>query len=153
MSSDAVVFEIRRVFVKDISFECPSAGLPRPVGSKVAMRVSVSTEHSQREFDGRWDVTLGISLHATDDDTGETLFIIEAKQGAIFEISGVSNEERNRLLTSECREAVFPFLRTLVWSIGAQAGLRGMLMQSMEFDALYQRALQSGETATGTYGG
>lgn len=148
MSEEAKVFAIRRVFVKDLSFERPAAADPAPTNSKVKMSVTVGFEHSQRDHDGLWDVTLGITLHATDHATGDTHFIVEAKQGALFEISGVSEEERERLLTTECQEAVFPFIRTLIWSIGVQGGLRGMLLKAMEFDELYRQATETGAPAS-----
>ena len=147
MSQDGKIFELHRVYIKDLSFECPAAADPRPVDSKVAMEVSVNAEHRQRENDGLWDVTIGLTLRVSDSETGETHFIIEATQGGLFGISGVSDEERVLLLATDCREALYPFLRTLFWSIGGQAGLKGMLIKSMDFDELFQRARSSAAPA------
>jgi len=151
MSENEKAFRMHRAYVKDLSFECPSAAEIRGSDVGVDIEFSVRAEHRRREPDGLWDVSIGVTLRYFDKGTGDTHYLIEATQGGLFEISGVSEEETDRLLRTECREAVYPFLRALLWSIGGHSGWKGMLLKPMEFDDLYQAAVESGKTESVTH--
>ncbi len=83
---------------------------------------------------------LTITVEAKVND--KTLFLVELQQAGIFQISGYSAQEQRALLGSFCPGTLYPYAREAVSDVVAKGGFPQMLLQPINFDALYAQAQQ-----------
>jgi preprotein translocase subunit SecB len=75
-----------------------------------------------------------------------TLFLIEAKQAAIFEIRNLPDDQMQGVLGVVCPQMVYPYLRAIVSDVCTRAGFPPILLAEVNFQAMFeaQRAQMSG---------
>ena len=86
------------------------------------------------------EVTLTITVEAKDKDT--TLFLAEVAQSGIFVIQGYSAEEQSILIGSFCPNTLYPFAREAISELVSKGGFPPLLLQPLNFDAIYAQAVQ-----------
>ncbi|MDH3418328.1 MAG: protein-export chaperone SecB, partial [Gammaproteobacteria bacterium] len=79
-----------------------------------------------------------------------TLFLIELVQAGIFLIKGYTNDEQQMLTGSYCPGSLYPFAREAIADIVTRGGFPQLLLQPINFDALYAQAMR--ERASGNGG-
>ena len=79
----------------------------------------------------------------------KTLFLVELEQAGIFQITGYSKEEQRALVGSFCPGTLYPYAREAISEVVAKGGFPQMLLQPINFAALYAQAQQQ---AAGTEG-
>ncbi len=131
---------LRKIYIKDLSFESPhSPGIfgtddPQP-------QTELNLKSSNREISSdTQEVVLTITVEAKVND--KTLFLVELQQAGIFQISGYSAQEQRALLGSFCPGTLYPYAREAVSDVVAKGGFPQMLLQPINFDALYAQAQQ-----------
>lgn len=131
--------KLRLLFLKDLSFESPHAPGILFGHDQPELKLSIESSHKIRETDV-FEVLLEVTVHAM---AGEkSLFLIEVKQGGIFEISGYSTDETLALLKTKALEALYPYARELVSSLVGRGGFPRLQLRPLNFDALYADARQ-----------
>jgi preprotein translocase subunit SecB len=85
-------------------------------------------------------VTLTITVEAKDKDS--TLFLAEVAQSGIFLIQGYTGEEQSILIGSFCPNTLYPFAREAISELVSKGGFPPLLLQPLNFDAIYAQALQ-----------
>jgi preprotein translocase subunit SecB len=85
-------------------------------------------------------VTLTLTIEAKDKDA--TLFLAEVAQSGIFFIQGYTPEEKSVLLGSFCPATLYPFAREAIADLVTRGGFPQLLLQPINFDALYSQAVQ-----------
>jgi len=131
-------FALRRFYVKDVSFEAPnSPGIFSE--SNLDPEIKVNLRTSQRSVgDGLSEVVLHVTVHAT---AGQrTVFLAELQQAGVFQISGFTPEETRNILGVACPNALFPYAREAVSSIIQRGGFAPILLQPIDFTALFAQA-------------
>ncbi len=134
-------FGLRRFYVKDMSFESPnSPGIFAETGLDPDIKVNLRT--SQRSLgDGISEVVLHVSVHAV---AGQrTVFLVELQQAGTFQITGFPPEETRTILGIACPNALFPYAREAVSSIIQRGGFAPILLQPIDFTALFAQAQAS----------
>lgn len=92
--------------------------------------------------EGFFEVTVGVTVTAR---AGErTLFLVEAVQAGIFQISGVPAEEMDPLLGIGCPTIVYPYARETVSDMVTRAGFPPVLLAPVSFEAIYAQRTQQG---------
>ena len=130
---------LQKIYVKDLSFESPKA--PNVFASTVSPQTQLNIRSSAQEIAPNvQEVTLTLTVEAKDNDT--TLFLVEIAQAGIFSIQGYSNDERAVLIGSFCPNTLYPFAREAIADIVGKGGFPQLLLQPINFDALYAQALQ-----------
>ena len=131
---------LRKIYVKDMSFESPNA--PDIFsGDDLAPETHLNLKSSNREVaPDTQEVVLTITVEAKMDD--KTLFLIELQQAGIFRIVGYSTEELRALVGSFCPGTLYPYAREAISEVVAKGGFPQMLLQPINFDALYAQAQQ-----------
>ena len=130
---------LQKIYVKDLSFESPKA--PMVFTTNVSPQTQLNIRSSAQEVaPDTQEVTLTLTIEAKDKDT--TLFLIEVAQSGIFVIQGYTAEERSILIGSFCPNTLYPFARETVADIVTKGGFPPLLLQPLNFDALYQQAQQ-----------
>jgi preprotein translocase subunit SecB len=130
---------LQKIYVKDLSFESPKA--PMVFTTNVAPQTQLNMRSNSKEVaPNTQEVTLTLTIEAKDNDA--TLFLIEIAQSGIFSMQGYTAEEQSILIGSFCPNTLYPFAREAVADIVTRGGFPQLLLQPINFDALYQQALQ-----------
>jgi preprotein translocase subunit SecB len=128
---------LQKIYVKDLSFESPKA--PAVFTTNVSPQTQLNIRSSAQEIGpNTQEVTLTLTVEAKDKDA--TLFLIEIAQAGIFSIQGYSPEERAMLTGSFCPNTLYPFAREAIADIVGKGGFPQLLLQPINFDALYAQA-------------
>ncbi|MFW2403256.1 MAG: protein-export chaperone SecB [Gammaproteobacteria bacterium] len=131
-------FALELIYVKDMSFEVPNA--PEVFTQNQAeTQVNMNLQNAHKKVgDDSYEVTLTISLHATLED--RTMFMVELEQAGVFRISGFPDEAMRQLISATCPSTLFPYARESVSSMIARGGFPAILLQPINFDALFAQA-------------
>ncbi|HEU4619177.1 MAG TPA: protein-export chaperone SecB [Gammaproteobacteria bacterium] len=130
---------LQKIYVKDLSFESPK--VPEIFNANVAPQTQLNMRSSAREVaPGTQEITLTLTVEAKDRD--QTLFLVEVAQAGVFTMQGYSDEERAMLVGSYCPATLYPYAREAVSDIVVKGGFPQLLLQPINFDALYAQALQ-----------
>jgi preprotein translocase subunit SecB len=129
-------------YVKDLSFENPHA--PRslaPSAAQPAINIQVNVDAAQvAEFD--FEVTLRIEGKA--ESQGLLLFNFELVFAGLFRVQGVPADSIQPFVMIECPRLLFPFAREIIASATRNGGFAPLLLNPIDFVALYRQRLASG---------
>ena len=133
-------FEIQKVYVKDVSFETPNS--PKIFTEKWNPKTDVHIQTDNNKLDEKiFEVVTTITVTASQDDN--TAFLVEVKQAGIFLIENFPEEQHKQLLGSYCPNILFPFARETVAELVTKGGFPQLLLNPVNFDALYQQHLSA----------
>jgi preprotein translocase subunit SecB len=137
------VFSIEKLYVKDLSLEIPNA--PQIFLERDAPQVDVQLQTQGKSVqEGVYDVVLSITVTAT---LGErTVFLVEVAQAGIFQIRNVPEGDLEPILGIACPNILFPYAREVVSDAVTRAGFPPVVLNPMNFEALYQQRLQQQAT-------
>jgi preprotein translocase subunit SecB len=130
---------LQKIYVKDLSFESPKA--PMVFTQNVSPQTQLNVRSSaQQVAPDTQEVTLTITVEAKDKDS--TLFLAEVAQSGIFVIQGYTAEEQQILIGSFCPNTLYPFAREAISDLVTKGGFPQLLLQPLNFDAIFAQALQ-----------
>jgi len=140
------VFGIEKLYVKDLSVEVPNA--PEIFLEREAPQVQIQLASNGRPIgEGVFEVTLTATVTAK---LGEkTVFLVEAGQAGIFRIQNVPQEQIEPLIAVACPNILFPYVREVISAAVSRAGFQPILLQPVNFEAMYMQRLQEQEQAQG----
>ena len=78
----------------------------------------------------------------------KVMFLVEVKQAGIFRIRNLPSGDMEAILAVMCPNILFPYLRETVSSLTVRAGFPPVLLNPINFDALYQQRKQAQADAT-----
>ena len=140
--------QIQKIYLKDASLECP--GVPKVFTEKWQPQVDVQLgTQTKKMAEDNHEVTLQVTVTAKQDD--QVGFLIEVKQSGIFSVTGFTDQQELRaILGSYCPNILFPFAREAVSEFSQRAGFPQLLLQPVNFDALFQQHMQQEAQAAET---
>ena len=139
------VFGIRRIYIKDISFESPRA--PFSFSSQWKPEVDVQIHNSNRPLEkDLHESTLKISLTGKLED--KTVFIIEVLQAGIFHIVNMNDKEKEKILEIVCPTTLFPYIREHIDNLLTKANFPPLMLAPINFEAIYHKRKQATRQAT-----
>jgi preprotein translocase subunit SecB len=138
------VFGIEKLYVKDLSLEVPNA--PEVFLEREAPQVQIQLNTGGRLVgDNVYEVVLTVTVTAT---LGEkTVFLVEVGQGGVFRIQNVPQEQIEPLIAVACPNILFPYAREVVSDAVTRAGFQPIVLQPVNFEAMYLQRLQEQEQA------
>ena len=133
------VFGIEKLYVKDLSVEVPNA--PEIFLEREAPQVEIQLNSAGRGLgDGAYEVLLTVTVTAK---LGEkTVFLVEVGQAGIFRVLNVPNEQIEPLIAVACPNILFPYARETVSDAVTRAGFSPVVLQPVNFEAMYMQRLQ-----------
>ena len=134
-------FDIRKIYVKDISVESPNAPdifLKDPGAPEV--NVDATIQAKKLEQDNFYEVTLGMTI--TSKMGEETAFLVEVQQAGVFHIVGLPEADLPLALEIACPNILLPFAREAVSDLVGKAGFPQLLLSPINFEGLYQQKLK-----------
>jgi preprotein translocase subunit SecB len=126
---------LQKIYLKDASLEIPGAPGVFTKQWQPQIDVQVTTDVKPLANDG-FHVVLSITVTAK---LGEEVgFLCEVHQAGIFTVKGFADaNERAGVLGGYCPGLIFPFARESVADLVQRAGFPQMLLQPINFEALY----------------
>ncbi|HZD52278.1 MAG TPA: protein-export chaperone SecB [Woeseiaceae bacterium] len=129
---------IQKIYLKDFSFESPQTPQVFTEGKwEPKTNLNLRSTHSAGAGDNH-EVVLTITAETKQDD--RTLFLIELQQAGLFHISGYTEEEFAAVVGSFCPSVLFPYAREAIAGIVSKGGFPELLLQPINFDALYAQS-------------
>jgi preprotein translocase subunit SecB len=144
MSEQQSVFAIEKIYLKDLSLEIPNAPQIFLERENPQIDVQLHTEGAA-VGDGIYQTILTVTITAKLKDT--TMFLVEAAQAGIFRISNVEAAELDPVLGIACPNILFPYVREVISDVVTRAGFPPVLLNPMNFEALYQQQKQEAASA------
>lgn len=141
------VFNIEKIYVKDLSLEIPHAPQIFLDRESPQIDVQMSTETAVLEADV-YEVSITNTVTAK---IGEkVMFLIEIKQAGIFRLSNIPGADMEPVLAVMCPNILFPYLREAVSNLAVRAGFSPVMLNPVNFDMLYQQHRQQAQAAAAT---
>lgn len=133
-------FSIQKLYIKDVSFESPST--PDVFSFKSwEPQIELNLNNTNKKIsDGVFEVVLSVTATAKHEE--KTAFLVEVHQGGIFQISGFNEQDTKYILGSQCMNILFPYAREVVSDMTTRGGFPPLLLNPVNFDALYAQAVQ-----------
>ena len=137
-SDTAPVFQLQRVYLKDASLEMPNA--PRIFLEAEAPSVDIQLEVSNAPvIESVHEVVVRVTATAKVKD--KVLFLVEGKQGGIFEIRNLSAEQMGPVLGIVCPGIIYPYLRSNIADLISRTGLPAIHLAEINFEAFYSQKM------------
>ena len=131
-------FSVQRIYIKDLSFEIPNApAIYNEPGGEQDIKLNLNNSHSS-VGENLYEVVLKLSVHAKIGD--QSLFLIEMDQAGIFLIQGYAEDDLKKILGTYCPGTLFPYARESISSTVGKGGFPPLVLQPINFDALYAQA-------------
>lgn len=139
---NAPSFAIEKLYVKDLSLEVPNA--PAIFLEQEAPEVSLQLQTGAIKVgEDIYETTLTTTVTAK---IGEkTVFLVEVGQSGLFRISNVPEDNLEPLLSIACPNILFPYAREVVSNAVMRAGFAPVVLQPVNFEAMYAARQQEQE--------
>ncbi|SPP32569.1 Protein-export protein SecB [Arsenophonus endosymbiont of Aleurodicus floccissimus] len=143
-SHEEIVFQIQRIYTKDISFETPSA--PNIFQQECQPEVKLDLDTSPSELaEHVYEVILRVTVTASVAE--ETAFLCEVQQAGIFSIDGIEESQMAHCLGAYCPNILFPYARECITNLVSRGTFPQLNLAPVNFDALFMNYLQQQHTA------
>ncbi|WP_211442333.1 protein-export chaperone SecB [Collimonas humicola] len=137
---EAPVFQIQRVYLKDLSLEQPNS--PAIFLEQEAPQIEVAVDVGAEALaEGIFESTVTVTVTAKVKD--KVAFLVEGKQAGIFELRNIPTEQLDPLLGIGCPNIVYPYLRANLADAITRAGFPPIHLAEINFEVFYQQRLQA----------
>jgi preprotein translocase subunit SecB len=150
MSQPEKEFAIQRLYLKDLSLETPMGPEVFKKQWKPKVHLDVNTKNNALEKE-IYEVVLTLTITAKIEDGDKTGFLVEVHQAGIFTCKGIEGDELRHVLSTVAPNVLFPYAREAVDSVVTKASFPPLMLAPINFDALYQQALQEQEGQEATH--
>ena len=132
--------QVAAQYIKDLSFENPSMGIniQRP-----QIDFTVDLQARKMQETGPYEVVIKMRVTAQQEE--RTLFLLEIAYGGIFVLDKVPEEVLQPFLLIECPRLLFPYMRRIVSDIVSDGGLPPLMIEPIDFAALYRTKMMEAQ--------
>jgi preprotein translocase subunit SecB len=140
-------FSIEKIYVKDASLEIPNA--PQIFTDRTQPQISIELGNfAQVLEEGVFEVAIKVTVTSKIED--KTVFLVEVTQAGIFQIRNVPSENIEMIVGITCPNILFPYAREAVSDLVVRAGFQPVLLNPINFEALFAQQKQQQAQATET---
>ena len=136
-----VQFGIERIYLKDLSLESPLGAAAFSKAWKPRVNLDINSSQSKLDED-LYEVVLKLTVTTKDDDSDETLYLVEIHQAGSFRARGLAGQELQQVLATVAPATLFPYARETVDSIVNKANFPPLRLAPINFDLLFAQAIQ-----------
>jgi preprotein translocase subunit SecB len=133
--------EIQRVYLKDVSLETPNSPQifsERQWQPEINLQINSTSAIVSDELR---EVVLKLTVTAKLGD--KTAYLVEVQQAGVFMLFGFPDEQLGPVLGAFCPNILFPFAREAIASLVSKGGFPPLLLNPVNFDALYLQHAQA----------
>ena len=148
-------------YVKDLSYEVPGApGIFTQLRAQPAVNINLDVQ-ARRVQEGQsvYEVSLMIRAEAQEPAASQggngqtpgpatTIFVAELTYAGVFTLTGLPDNAMEPVLLVECPRILFPFARNILADVTRDGGFPPVLLQPIDFVALWQARRQQAQAAT-----
>ena len=140
LQPQAVEAQVVGQYIKDLSFENPNVrNLLDGPGEDPNLKLEVNV-NAQRVGPDAYESAIDFKAHATN-KTG-VIYDLEIIYAGLFRIKNISEQSLEPFLLINCPTLLFPFLRRLAADITREGGFPPLLLDPIDFGALFMRRQQ-----------
>jgi preprotein translocase subunit SecB len=138
-------FSIEKIYLKDASLEIPNA--PQIFTDRSQPQVGIELSNFAQQLEENvFEVAIKVTVTSKIED--KTVFLVEVTQAGIFQIRGVPEENLEMIVGITCPNILFPYARESVSDLVVRAGFQPVLLNPINFEALFaQQKQQQAEAA------
>jgi len=133
------VFQIQRIYIKDISFEAPLAPEIFQKDWKPDVKFDVNSSSNSLSND-LYEVVLSLTVTAKIEDN--VAFICEVKQAGIFHIKNLPEEAMSHAKGAGCPNILFPYARETITALVTKGTFPPLYVAPINFDAVYAQQIE-----------
>ena len=130
------VFHIQRVYLKEASLEQPNSPAILLEQEQPTVDIQLGIEAGQ-VADGVFEVC--VTATVTTKIADRTVFLVECKQGGIFEIRNIPEDQMGAIMGIACPQIVYPYLRSSVADIITRGGFPPVHLSEINFQAMFEQ--------------
>ncbi|MBF0180477.1 MAG: protein-export chaperone SecB [Magnetococcales bacterium] len=132
-------FHVEKLYLKDLSFESPHA--PEIFTEDLEPELEFNLEtNSTRKGEEHYETALHVSVKVSSPE--KVLFLVELTFAGLFLLRRIPPQHVPPLLGIECPNILFPYVRRIVSDMVLEGGFKPVVLDPVNFAALYQRKLQ-----------
>ncbi|WP_440225256.1 protein-export chaperone SecB [Dokdonella sp. MW10] len=125
---------LQKIYVKDVSFEVPNA--PQVFQSQGQPNVELNLSQRVAQLgEGVFEVVLSVTVTCKLEES--TAYLAEVHQAGIFGVAGFDPASQETVLATYCPNVLFPYVRQTVSDLVQAGGFPPLLLQPINFDAIY----------------
>jgi preprotein translocase subunit SecB len=143
--NDAPIFNIEKLYVKDMSLEIPNAPAVFLQRENPQIDLQLQTKAAQLE-EGVFEVEVTVTVTAKVAEKDQVMFLIEVKQAGIFQVRNMPQAEMEGILAVMCPNILYPYLREVVSDVAVRGGFAPVVLNPINFEALYQQQKLQAQT-------
>jgi preprotein translocase subunit SecB len=141
-------FSIEKIYVKDASLEIPNA--PQIFTDRTQPQIGIELGNfAQQLEEGVFEVAIKVTV--TSKIADKTVFLVEVTQAGIFQIRNVPAENLEMIVGITCPNILFPYARETVSDLVVRAGFLPVLLNPINFEALFAQQKQQQAEAPATH--
>jgi preprotein translocase subunit SecB len=127
-------------YIKDFSFENPNA--PHSLAAFQQAQPSINIQiNVQASPMSPTDYEVVLTIEGKAERDGKLVFSVELIYGGVFRIQNVPQENLHPLVMIECPRLLFPFAREILATSVRNGGFPPLLLDPVDFVALYRQQL------------
>jgi preprotein translocase subunit SecB len=135
------IFNIEKIYVKDMSLESPGAPKVFLGGDAPQVNVEVHNAASVVEAGALYEVVLTVTVTAKLAE--RTVFLVEVAQAGLFHIRNLPPQDLDAVLGILCPTTLLPYARESVSSAIQHAGFPPVVLHHIDFNQMYAQAAQA----------
>jgi preprotein translocase subunit SecB len=133
---NGTLFNIEKIYVKDISFEAPSIPEIFKEEWKPAIALNMDITSNKLAADV-YEVALKLTI--TNKINDKVAFLVELSQAGIFSIKGVQDDQLKAFIGIICPQILFPYAREAISDLTGRGGFPPLYLAPINFESLYQK--------------
>jgi len=126
-------FQVVGQYIKDLSFENP--GAPAGLTERPQIEFGIDVQ-ARRGDDQHFEVELKLRVHAKSET--RQLFLLELAYAGLFRLQNIPEEAMQPILLIQAPHMLFPFARRIVADVVRDGGMPPLMIEPIDFVALYQ---------------
>jgi preprotein translocase subunit SecB len=136
------VFNIEKIYIKDLSVEVPNAPAIFLDRDPPQIDMQLNTQSAPVDTEnGIYQTILTLTINAKMKD--KAAFLVELQQAGVFRIQNIPQEAMEPALGIGCPNILFPYAREAVSDAVLKAGFPPLMLQPVNFEALYMQQQQA----------
>jgi preprotein translocase subunit SecB len=126
--------QVMAQYIKDLSFENPGVAVELTQRPQIELAVDLNAKRLDADM---FEVELKIRVDAKND--GKALFLLEVAYAGVFRLTNVPDTATQQaILLIQAPHMLFPFVRRVVADIVRDGGMPPLMIEPIDFMALYQ---------------
>lgn len=134
---------LERIYVKDLSFEVPSAEVfTREWQPELDINLSTTTNELDEDHK-----EIVLTVNVTANNGGSVAFVAEVQQAGIFLLKNIPEADLPHLLNAYCPNILFPYAREVISDVITRGSFPQLLLAPVNFEQAYLQSQQADEQA------